>query len=203
MKLYFSRGACSLAVRILINELSINCDYIAVDIKTKKTEVNGDYYQINPKGAVPALETDDGAIITEGVTIHQYLADQYKATNLCPPIGDIMRYHVLSWSNYITTELHKNFSLLFNPTIPAELKQQIFIPALQNKFSFVDKQVAKHDYITGNTFSLPDAYLFVMLLWGIRLHIDIKKCNHLTTYFEKLKQRPSIKQSLEEEGIEI
>src|SRR5437870_2266196 len=113
MKLYYSKGACSLAVRILINELNISCKYEAVNLKTKETETGKNFYEINPKGAVPTLILENNNVLTENAVIHQYLADQQKAHHLLPNLNDFKRYQVLEWLNFIATELHKGFSPLF------------------------------------------------------------------------------------------
>ncbi|WP_019217354.1 glutathione transferase GstA [Legionella tunisiensis] len=201
MKLFFARGACSMVIRIIINEIGLKCDYVSVDLKTKRTEDNKDYLAINPKGAVPALQLDNGQIITENLVIQQYLVDEHKANKLCPPLGDINRYQVLSWSNYITTELHKSFGALFNSAITQELKDKIYIPIIKQKFEFLDKQLSKHRYLTGNQFTLPDAYLFVMLMWSTNFKIDLSGYSHLSHYFQELRNKESIMKSLKEEGL--
>jgi len=203
MKLYYAKAACSLAVRIIINEIGLDCEYESVDLKTKKTEKNKDYLTINPKGAVPALELDDKTILTENLIIQQYLVDAFKATKLCPPLGDSARYSILEWSNYISTELHKGFGNLFNPAIPSDMKEKIFIPIIKTKLNYIDKQLAKNNFITGNHFTMPDAYLFVILLWASSMKIDIKGYAYLTPYFAELHKRPSIIKSLKEENLEV
>src|SRR5690349_19217638 len=122
MKLYYSKGACSLAVRIIINEIGLQSEYEAVDLKTKKTATGQDFLKINPKGSVPVIQTDEKQILTENAVIQQYLADTNKATQLLPALGNFERYRVLEWLNFISTELHKGFSPLFNPNVPNELK---------------------------------------------------------------------------------
>src|SRR5689334_13101143 len=107
MKLYYSKGACSLAVRILLHELGIKSEFEAVDLKTKRTETNADFLKINPKGAVPTLTTDKQEILTENAVILCYLADEYKAIELLPAPGNFKRYRVLEWLNYVATEIHK------------------------------------------------------------------------------------------------
>ncbi|MCP0914426.1 MULTISPECIES: glutathione transferase GstA [Legionella] len=202
MKLYYTKGACSLAAHILINELSLPCEYEAVDLKTKKTEQGSDFLTINPKGAVPTLETNDGEILTENAVIHQYLADKKKAYNLLPPIEEFKRYRVLEWENYITTELHKSFGALFNPNISKDLQESIFIPMIKNKFAFVDKQLQNKSYLLGDEFTLPDAYLFVMLSWARHFKIDLDNCPNLSDYFKNLSKRASVQKSLQEEGLQ-
>ncbi|MES2218443.1 MAG: glutathione transferase GstA [Pseudomonadota bacterium] len=199
MKLYFSKGACSLAVRIVINEIGIDCEYEKVNLKTKVTASEHDFLKINSKGSVPALELDNKEVLTENSVIQQYLADNYQATTLLPPVPDFKRYRVLEWLNYVSTEIHKGFSPLFNDKIPDAVKQEIFIPNLQKKFSFLNEHLENKKFIMGENFSLPDAYLFVMLVWAEKMKIALTDKKALSRYYEELQQRESIKKSLREE----
>lgn len=199
MKLYYSKGACSLAVRITINELNLTCDYVAVDLKTKKTEHGDDFLAINPKGEVPTLVLDNGEILTENAVIHQYLADSNKAFTMLPPCSEFSRYRVLEALNFITTDIHKGFGPLFNPFIPEQLKEEIFKPKLGKYFALENEQLKKNTFLTGNNFTIADAYLFVMLFWTGKFKIDIGEYTNLMNYFTQLKNRASIVKSLEEE----
>ncbi len=204
MKLYYTNGACSLVVRIIINEIGTASDFEKVDLRTKKTEKNADFLVINPKGSVPALEIDDQEILTENAVILQYLADNYKAVNLLPPLGDFRRYRVLEMLNFITTELHKSFTLLFNPLIPQEEKNSVIIPLIKKKFSYLDQKLQKTGpYLLGEKMSLPDPYLFVMLLWAHNFQISFSEFLALSRFFEDMKVKKSVKKSLDEEGLII
>ena len=200
MKLYYTKGACSLVVRVVINELNLDAQYESVDLKTKKTETGQDFLDINPKGAVPALEISPGKILTENAVILQYLADHSNAVELLPNLNDFNRYRVLEWLNYITTELHKGIGILFNPLITPELRQQIFIPLIKSKLSFVNNHLQNHQYLMGDHFTLPDAYLFVMLLWTSYFKMDLSEWSQLPRYFKELNNRQSIKNALKQEG---
>lgn len=200
MKLYYSKGACSLVVRIIINEIGIHSEYESVNLKTKETATHQNFLAINPKGAVPTLELQ-GEILTENLVIQQYLADEYEATELLPPVRDIRRYQILACSNFITTEIHKNFSNLFNPTIPQELKDSIYTNIIKNKLGFLNDQLENNPYLMGDHFTLPDAYLFVMLLWAKKFKINLTEWNRFPDYSKTLQNRPSIIKSLEEEEI--
>ena len=199
MKLYYTKGACSLAVRIIINELGLESEYEAVNLRAKETASGKDFLSINPKGAVPVIQLNNGHFLTENAVILQYLADTSNATHLLPPIGDFKRYEVLEWLNYITTELHKSFGALFNPTISDELKEQVFIPLIKAKLNYVNRHLEDHAYLLGNHFTLPDAYLFVMLLWSVSFKLDLKEWAHLSRYFNELNKRASIQHSLKQE----
>lgn len=200
MKLYFSKGACSLVTRIIINELGLECEFESVDLKTKKTEKGKDYLSINPKGSVPALQIKNGEILTENAVVAQYLADEAKSSSLLPFIPSLERYRVLEWLNYITTELHKGFGVLFHSSISEDLKENTFIPLIKKKLSYVNAQL-KHDYLLGTNFTLADAYLFVMLLWTSHFKMDLNEWPNLEKYYERLKKREAILKSLKQEGI--
>ena len=201
MKLYYSKGACSLVVRILIHEMQLPCEYEAVNLGTKITVNGTDFLTINPKGAVPVLITDDNSVLTENAVIQQYLADTYQAHQLLPPLGDFQRYRVLEWVNFITTEIHKSFSPIFNANIPDAFKEGVITPILQTKFAIVNQALEKNQYLMGKQFTLPDAYLFVMLLWAASKKIDLKKYPNLIRFFSELKQRKAIIEALAEEDI--
>ena len=199
MKLYYSKGACSLVVRIVIHELGLPFDYEAVNLKTKVTATGENYLTINPKGAVPAILTDDNMLLTENSVIQQYLADKEHATQLLPAIGDFKRYQVLEWVNFISTDIHKGFGPLFNPIIPDTMKTDIFIPNLISKFALVNKALEKTPYLCGDHFTLPDAYLFVMLLWAHSRQFDLSSMPSLLKYFDELKLRKTIIDAMAEE----
>ena len=138
MKLYYAKGACSLAVRIIIHELNLNTEFISVDLKTKKTEHGDDYFKINPKGSVAALALPNGEILTENVVIMQYLADMNNDSHVLAPMKDLKRYRTLEWSNYITTEIHKSFGPFFTPNYPEDFRKNNLLPLLENKFQLIE-----------------------------------------------------------------
>lgn len=200
MKLYYSKGACSLAVRIIINELGVDATYESVNLKTKQTGMDADFCGINTKGSVPTLQLDNQQVLTEAAVILQYLADQYEAFQLLPQLGDFTRYRVLEWLNYLSTEVHKSFSPLFNENISQDLKDNLFIPQLKSKLTYIDKQLHNRQYLLGDMFTLPDAYLFVMLRWATHLKVDLAAFDELNRYAKTLSSRPSIQMSLKQES---
>lgn len=200
MKLYYSKGSCSLAIRILIHELQLKCEFESVDLKSKKTEHGEDYLQINPKGSVPALLLDNHELLTENVVIEQYLADTYKNPTLLPSVGDIQRYRTLEWLNFVSTELHKHFAPFFSSSIPDELKHSVYRLVLESKLTIANNHLKNNPFLMGH-FSLPDAYLFVVLRWLPAAKLDINTWPHLARFAEDMKQRPAVEQSLKEEGL--
>ena len=201
MKLYYTNGVCSLAVRIILNETKTTFEAEAVDLKTKQTATDKNFLDINPKGAVPALQLDNGEILTEVAVILQYLADATNATQLFPQIGDLKRYRVLELLNYIATEIHKSFGPFFNPAINQEIKDQVFLPLLYKKLDYINTKLMYTPYLVGDSFTLPDAYFFVTLRWAKSLNLNLSKFPAIMSYVAELDSRPSITRSLAEESL--
>ena len=200
MKLYYSPGACSLSPHIALLEAGLPYDLVKVDLRAKKLENGDDYLQVNPKGQVPALGLDNGELVTEGPVIIQMIADQAKDKNLAPARDSAERYKLQEWLNFITTELHKNFSPLFQPAIPDEVKN-FFRERLTGKFKYIDSQLAGRDFLLGKDFSVADGYLFVMLAWADRLGLDVSGLPNLTAYKARIAARPKVKEALTKEGL--
>src|SRR3984957_1857950 len=156
MKLYYSPGACSLSPHIALLEAGLPYELVKVDLRAKKLENGDDYLKINPKGQVPALALDNGELATEGPVIVQMIADKAAGKNLAPARDSAERYKLQEWLNFITGELHKNFSPLFNPAIPEEVKN-VFKERIMGKFKYLDSQLAGHDYLMGKQFTVADA----------------------------------------------
>jgi glutathione S-transferase len=201
MKLYYASSVCSLAVRIVLHEIRVSCEYEAVNLKTKMMENGGSYLDINPKGSVPALVLDSNEVLTENAVILQYLADRYNAVGLLPVVGDMNRYRVLEWLNFVSTDLHRYTAPLFWSSFPGDLKQHVITPILERKLSHVDEHLKDRVYLMGNEFTLGDSYLFVILIWLAILKMPMENQPHLTRYFSEMKSRSAVEKALQEEGI--
>jgi glutathione S-transferase len=200
MKLYFAPGACSLSPHIVLQEAGIAAETEQVDNKEKKTKSGKDYWSINPKGQVPALQLDSGEMLTEGPVIVQYLADQKPAAGLVPAAGTIERYRVQEWLNFITSELHKSFGPIFRPTTPDAYKA-ISKENIGKRFDWIDKQLAGRQYLMGDKFTVADAYLFTVLRWSSRVDIDVAKWPNLKTYMDRVGGRPKVQAAMKAEGL--
>jgi glutathione S-transferase len=200
MKLYYSPGACSLSPHIALLEAGLPYDLVKVDLRAKKLENGDDYLKVNPKGQVPALGLDSGELVTEGPVIVQMIADQAAARGLAPARDSAERYKLLEWLNFITSELHKNFSPLFNPAFSDEVKD-FFRERLMGKFKYVEGQLAGHDYLLGTAFSVADGYLFTMLSWADRMQFDLTSLPNLTAYKARIAARPKVQEALTKEGL--
>ncbi len=200
MKLYFAPGACSLSPHIVLREAGQNPDLVQVDLREKKTKDGGDFNKINPKGQVPVLETDDGIVLTEGPVIVQYVADKAPNSKLAPPAGSKERYQVQEWLNFITSELHKNFGPIFRPNTPDAYKQ-IARQNIEGRFKWVDQKLAGRQYLMGEQFTVPDAYLFVMTNWAQRVDIPLDPYPNLKAFRERVAARPKVKEAMKAEGL--
>jgi glutathione S-transferase len=200
MKLYYAPGACSLSPHIVSRELGIPVELKKVNTKDKTIEGGGDYWKINARGYVPALELDDGQVLTEGPAIVQYLADRKPEAGLAPKAGSLERYRLQEWLNFLTSEVHKQFSPLFKPNTPDEYKK-IAKENLAARFDWLDKQLAGKDYLMGKQFTVADAYAFVLLNWTKFQSIDLAKWPNLAEFHKRVGARPKVQEALQAEGL--
>ncbi|TMJ49297.1 MAG: glutathione transferase GstA [Alphaproteobacteria bacterium] len=200
MKLYYSPGACSLSPHIALLEAGLPYDLVKVDLRAKKLENGDDYLKVNPKGQVPALGLDNGEVMTEGPVIVQMIADQAAEKNLAPSSDSAERYRLQEWLNFVTTELHKNFSPLFNPAIPDEVKA-IFKDRIMGKVKYADEKLAGRDYLMGKQFTVADGYLYTMLRWADGHKMDLSGLNNLMAFKARVAARPKVQEALTKEGL--
>ena len=200
MKLYFSPGACSLSPHIVLHEAGLAFEPVLASTKTKKLVDGTDYYTINPKGSVPLLELDNGVRLTEGPAIVQYIADLVPASKLAPAAGTIERYQLMEWLNFITSELHKGFTPLFNPNTPDTYKP-ILKENLSKKFAYVESQLGEKPYLMGDTFTVADAYLFTVSNWGKYVDIELTPWPKLMAFMQRVSARPAVQKAMKAEGL--
>ena len=200
MKLYYASGACSLSPHIVLLEAGIPFTMEKVHFNTKKTEGGVDYLTINTKGAVPAVQLDDGRVLTEGPAIVQYLADLKPDSGLAPRAGTFERYQLIELLNFITSEVHKGFSPLFNPAASADWKAAAHAN-LEKKFTWLSGYLGNKAYLMGDTFTVADAYLFTVLSWSSHVGVDLGKHPALTAYLARVGHRPKVQEALKAEGL--
>jgi glutathione S-transferase len=201
MKLYYAPGACSLAPHIALREAGLPFELSLVDFQAGKNTQDGkDYLSINPKGAVPALQLDDGEVLTEAAVLLQYIADKATTRALAPAAGTKERYRLQEWLNYIATEVHKGFGPLWKPNTPDAYKA-IVKENLATQFRYLDKALAGRDYLTGGTFTIADVYLFTILNWTKFHKIDLAPYPALQAFMQRVTARPKVKEALQAEGL--
>src|SRR5690242_4823448 len=184
MKLYYTPGACSLAVHIALRESGHPFDLEKVDLKTKRTASGQDYTRVNPKGYVPTLQLDDGSTLTEASVCVQYVADLAPQSDLAPIAGSMERYRLMEWLAFTSTEVHKNFSPLFDPSASAELQQRQK-KLLEKRFGYLNAHLDGRSGLMGDKFTAADAYLFAVLRWTMVVKIDIAPWPALQQYLKR------------------
>ncbi|NEX63799.1 glutathione transferase GstA [Noviherbaspirillum galbum] len=200
MKLYFSPGACSLSAHIVLREAGFDFDTEKVNLADKKTASGGDYRAINPKGYVPALQLDDGQILTEAAVVLQYLADRKPETGLAPAAGTMERYRLMEMLNFISSEFHKTFGPLFHSSSPQETKQGAR-DTLTNRLKIVEPILQKQEFLMGSRFTVADAYLFTVLSWTRLVKFDLGPWPAVQAYLGRVAERPAVQAAMREEGL--
>lgn len=199
-KLYFAPGTCALNPHIVIAELGLQAELIKTDLRSKKLADGSDFRAINPLGYVPVLQVEGGLTLTEGPAITQYLADLKPEAGLAPANGTDERYALQQWLNFISTEVHKGFSPLFNSALADDAKA-VAREILAARLTFLDERLTGKDYLLFDRFTIADSYLFTVLRWTAFTGIDITQWPHLDRYVAQLRARPSVIKAMAEEGI--
>ena len=200
MKLYYSSGACSLASHIALHESGLPFVIDKLNVPTKTTASGEDFMRINPKGYVPTIQLDDGNVLTEGAVILQYIADQSPTSGLAPQQGSMERYHLQEWLNFIAAEIHKSYSPLFNKTASEDIKSNAR-NMLNKRLPLVEMRLADHPYLMGDSFTVADAYLFVVLSWSAMVGFDLSAYPKIKDYLASIGKRPAVLAAMKAEGL--
>ena len=200
MKLYYFSGACSLASNIALREAGLKFELVKVDRRTRKAADGLDFNEVNPKGYVPTLTLDNGEVLTENVAVLQYIADRSPATQLAPAAGTLERYRLVEWLGFISSEVHKNFSPLFREDAPEEAKQYLR-RILGARLDYLNRTIGDRAFLTGEPFTVADAYLFTLLRWGRYVNVDLGQWPRLQRYVERVGGRPHVIEALKSEGL--
>jgi glutathione S-transferase len=201
MKLFYAPGSSSLLPHIVLREAGLPFAAVKINEHTKIIEGGGDYREVNPLGYVPALVLDDGTLLTEGVAIVQYLADQVPSKNLAPPNGSIARIKLQAWLNFISSEMHKGgFSPLFYKGMPEDGKD-IFRARLKARFAHLDGHLGNNEYLMGRDYSVADAHFFVVSNWAGWVNFDLSPYQNVISYRKRIGGRAAVRGALEAEGL--
>ncbi|MCL2726625.1 MAG: glutathione transferase GstA [Polyangiaceae bacterium] len=200
MKLYCSPGACSLSTHIVARESGITLQLEKVDLQDKRTASGADFYQINSKGLVPALALDNGEILTEAPVIMQYLADLKPECGLVPAHGTFTRYRLQEMLGFLSSEVHKSYSPLFNPsttdTVRSECKDR-----LHRHYAWLEKILARQPWLVGQRFTAADAYLFTLTNWANYFGIVLSEFIAISVFQQRVASRPHVQAALEAESL--
>lgn len=200
MKLFYSPGSCAMSPHIVLSEAGAAYTLDRVDLSTKTTESGAPLSTINPQDAVPVLLLEDGETLTEGAAIVQFIADRHPDAGLLPPAGTLARAKVQQWLNYIATEMHKAHVPLFKADYPQAAKD-IAIANVKRAYDFVSEALAGRPYLTGETFTVADAYLFTIVNWHRFIGLDLAPWPVLVDYQARIAARPGVQKAMAEEGL--
>ena len=200
MKLYYAQGVCSLSPHICLREAGLKFELVKVDIRAHRLDDGGDYLKVNPNGYVPVLELDNGERITEGPAIVQFIADLAPAARLAPPNGTLERTRLQSWLNFISAEIHKGYSPLFNPAANDDFKAWQR-QRLEERHQWLAREMVGRQYLMGEQFTCADAYLFTTLGWMGFVGLDLASFPTLMAYRERVASRPRVREALKAEGL--
>jgi glutathione S-transferase len=200
MKLYYLTGACSLASNIALRDAGLKFELVKVDRRTRRTADGLDFIEVNPKDYVPALRLDNGEVLTENVTVLQYIGDRNPAARLAPPAGTMERYRLMECLSFINSEVHKQFSPLFRQDAPEETKEY----ARKNlgiRLDYLQRTIGPKTFVMGEQYTVADPYLFTVLSWGAHVNVDLGRWPELKRYVERIGQRPHAVEALKSEGL--
>ncbi len=200
MKLYYAPGACSMSSHIVLRETGAKFEAVKVNLGTKKTEHDADYLAVNPKGSVPALQLDNGDVITECAVIAQYVGDHASGSDIMPKAGTMERVRETEWLNWIASELHKSMGSLFNKDM-ASKAGDVIKANVDKKVAHLDKHLAKHEYLVGNHFTAADAYAFTVLNWAGMVGVDLSAHKNIGPFMGRIAARPAVQATLKAEGL--
>jgi glutathione S-transferase len=208
MKLYYAPGSCSQAVHIVLREAGLDAELIRVDPRKHLIEDGRSFYDVAALGYVPLLQLDDGSLMHEGPVIAQYLADQRPGSGLAPANGTMARYRLQEWLNFLSTEIHKGFIPLLY-AVAAGKYVDTARPKLRSRFEWIDQQLSGQHYLTGEAFTVADAYLFALTGWGkatwvnsvYHADIDLTPLDYLRAWYDRVRARPHVQQVLAFEGL--
>ncbi len=201
--LFYSPGACSLAPHIVLEW--IGQPYEAVRVKLG----DPDYLKINPAGAVPALDTGEGWILTQAGAVLAFLARRFPETGLAG--GDSLREkaEIDRWSNFLTGDLHPAFFPYFLPprytlaTEPAALQatKGAALKLVAKKLDLLDAHLAGRTFIAGDARTYVDAYAFPMMRWAAQA-IDggLSRWPAIAAHHDRLAEDEGVKRVLASEA---
>lgn len=204
MKLYFSPGACCMSCHIALAEAKIPFELVYAG-KKMDAQAKESFLKLNPLGAVPTLVLDDGRILTQNIAILEYIADQKPECHLLPKVGSYERADVVRWLSFVASDLHKAFSPLFrltqishNADAQHDIKKWCFA-TIEKYFSMLESHLAGKKFLTGDQFTIADAYLFTVCRWTKAVSFPIEQFTVLNKYIDTVASRPSVQSVLERE----
>jgi len=202
MKLYYKPGACSLAAHMALHELDLPFTLEAVDTARGTTASSADFRAINPKGYVPVLELEDGEVLTESAAVLQYLADRRPEAGLAPAAGTMARVRLQEHLNYLSSEVHKAFGIFFSGRLLSPDEREAAVARVLARLAPIEALLADGRlHLLGETFTVADAYLFVLASWADHVGISLERLPHLDRFIGRVASRETTRAAMRAEGL--
>lgn len=207
---YYYPFSCSTAAHIVLEESGLPYNRLFLDLPSGEHK-EPEYLAKNPKGTVPAL-LDKNGLLTENQAILTYIADQVPNKNLLPSIGDPERYRAHEWMNFCATKLHTYSRSVFRPSAYCGTNDEVTlqnikthgISMIQAACPLIESKLSSTGWAAGHTFSIVDAYLFIMYLWSRdqRMGFSMPNCPNWKALAKRVSERKSCQVILEIELAE-
>lgn len=202
MQLFYKPGACSMAAHIILNETGASYATEKVDTDNGVTETGQAYAKINPRGYVPALQLENGDIITENVAVLQYLGDHFADHGLVPEGGTVDRARLFEMLSFLSSELHKGFSPFFSGKELSDAEKASVMERLTARITQFDAMMPSDaPFLLGDRFSVADAYAFVILNWSNFTGVSLSPWPRIEAFMARVAARPAVQTTLEQEGL--
>ncbi len=199
MKLFYAPGACSMASHISLHEIGQPAEFVKTDIRAKRTEAGDDYFNINPLGYVPALQLDNGEVLTENAAILPFIASLKPGA--LAPVGDRLgEARVHEALGFLSSELHKAFGPFFGP-LEGEAREKAQAK-LNSRIDHVEGLLRDgRDYLLGDQFTVADAYAFVILNWANGIELSLDRWPRVDAFVKRVAARPAVRRAMADEGL--
>lgn len=197
MRLFYHAGTCSLAPHIILEEGGFT-GYGLEQVDQDHRWSGGDLFEVNPKGYIPALELDDGQILTEGAAILQHLGDIAPTRGLIDEPGSIWRARQVELLTFTATELHKAFPPLWRLETPTAERAE-GLELLRRRLGHVERGLEGREYLVRDRFSVADAYLFTVVRWVSRIELTLDAWPRLAAYMDRVAARPLVASTVRKE----
>ncbi len=199
MKFYYGPGSCAVGIHILLEEIGKPYELKTVSLKDGE-QYTPEYTRINPKSKVPALERDDGSVVTEWPAIAVWLALTNPDAQLLPADPDSVA-RAMEVTDYVVSTVHmQGFTRIARPGnfTPNEADfdavkargREIF----EKGIATLDKALGDKDYVTGS-FSIADAAQFYVEFWAVaRLGMTLPA--HSAGHYARMMARPAVQRAM-------
>jgi glutathione S-transferase len=194
MELYYSKGSCSFASHIVLEEAGAKFDAHRLNLGAREQR-RPEFLKINPKGKVPTLVLDDGSVITENPAIISYVADIHPEAGLLAKPGELARAKAQEWLAWCAAQVHRDFGPLFHTKDNEEARKIV-----QTDLDQFDQWIGAKPYVL-DRFTVADAYTLVFIGWAKLFKLDIGE--HMRDSAKTLLQRAGVQRAVKTQELKF